>query len=1133
MTTDFRTTAFRPADAAGSAAYDLAGRLPRGLVAHTHINPSFARRVPMPWDEEEEQRIRKAEEMKRLEDLKRAGEVGLDVQVDGAVGEGNGGLNTFEAASMVGGARLPQDEWIKDITATLRSPSRSTTSTYRLRICVFSPNPRSTTLRRHKVVVKAPAEDAFFHWTHRCNPFSFRSMVKRFGWVVPGLEVDADEGGNAKWWRRRRKEKGEQGERGGQVVDESDESWKRLEREEAQRRERDLALDRAFEGFGDVIKDRVRECLLDPKRYVAIVEVLSPGNAMTLTFQEVVNSYRNVDLLTLEFEPSPWKQVVADLRHDFGRMQVHHSLLKSALIQALDTVARRNPALLLTGGVPDPRQPSQPKPWKELVSDLLPPNGKDSKATSRAMKPPALGGDEFLTDEEVVLRKKMFVLLTSPRDENVEVVYIKSIPVTVEGYPRGSDTSVRRLTFTIYSKGPLTSSAESYIVTLTSTADILFNFSSVEITPDRFRKLTAQMTVQEIRASAGEPGGAGGTATPSPVLSRSSPRVRARDGVATGSERGSSPTRRRESASRRSASSLRASAPVDRVRVLGFHPDEGLAGGVVGLLGRHLAEGCLEDAERYTATLVVEPGPVEEEAEENYGEGETHKRRSSRAENSSGGGWGWKVKDRAKGMAGGRGQSPIGQRYMAATDEEGPVRVKLRPYRSVPAVRRGKTGGARAHRRDLEESEGDEVEVDVSNGVHKSSPRNGTSCASADSETDGWARDPFKQWKKTIGRSEPPKLRRAVLVFTERVLFQTRTLVELEFKEGKREQLKAEVQDRFARIKDEIDWTQYRLDALFDTVRRRSPALLSALAAIPIPRSFTSTTARRLRAAPTPAGGAFLHRPADGSPRPPAESPVPGDGVARVLGGGDGGEKQPRVVGRRLRVGGGEGATEAWIVPTQPVVLGDIEAQGDTPADGRSSPTGGGRLYPLTSTEAWGATDRSVYDRRAIVLGREDGMVVQERAAGGEQRWSWWQRDGGAGSSWVPSKIPVQVNHGGATRPRRAGSPEKGVDRRGRPGSPVRKAGRPTAVSAQQQGGPRPPFGSTATRFAVEAHAGPGSPGKKSSSAPSSMVSSAAVVAKMLGMASSKHLKGPTQKVGLAPTRQNASAASAATQKDI
>ncbi|KAJ3417255.1 hypothetical protein HDV05_005711 [Chytridiales sp. JEL 0842] len=395
---------------------------------------------------------------------------------------------------------------------------------------------------------------------------------------------------------------------------------------------------------------------MDPSRFHALLDVAYPESLLTLTFTEMVGGYRRIDLLGLEFQPTRWDEVVTNIRLDYERT-------RTALLQSLDLVARQHPAILVSGGCPDPLQPSQTKPWLELVSDLLPTKSQEKEK------------GEWLTDRERVVRKKVFVLLTMPADESLEVVLMKSIPVHIHGYDSPNSWKVDRLTFTIFAKGPKSKSPTSYVITLTSPSDLFLSFTSVEITPTVFRDLTRSLDLRSVGQTS----------------------------AATGSlESVFGKTGKGES------------GRTVREMKLGFHPEEGVVGGLVGVLGGDLFKGCVEQPERYAAVFKVRGSVKKEE-----------------------------VKKEA--VVDGR------VKYVA------------------------------------------------------------------------------------------PVLRKAKLVFLERVLYRTREVMKVRFEEMPKEHVKGEVQERYAKLKREIDWTQLRLDTLYDSVRRKNPALLAALGAIPKPASYTST----------------------------------------------------------------------------------------------------------------------------------------------------------------------------------------------------------------------------------------------------------------------------------------------------
>ena len=109
----------------------------------------------------------------------------------------------------------------------------------------------------------------------------------------------------------------------------------------------------------------------------------------------------------------------------------HLSSLKTSLTRSLDLVLRRQPAILLSGGVPDPRNPGISKPWKDLIQDLIPSKSDEARA-ALMLNGDILSGsfnekDEennlkvrLLREDQRILRKKMFVMLTAPKKENLE-----------------------------------------------------------------------------------------------------------------------------------------------------------------------------------------------------------------------------------------------------------------------------------------------------------------------------------------------------------------------------------------------------------------------------------------------------------------------------------------------------------------------------------------------------------------------------------------------------------------------------------------------------------------------------------------------------------------------------------------
>ncbi|ORY41231.1 hypothetical protein BCR33DRAFT_718891 [Rhizoclosmatium globosum] len=434
-----------------------------------------------------------------------------------------------------------------------------------------------------QITLKAPLQDAFFHWTFLCHPFNFRTMVKNMGWKIPSDTKDEDGATDP--------------------------------------------MTRAFEGFGKVLKDRVRQCLQDPQRFKMTLEVFEPHDLLILNFIEIsrVCSF-------------PWSEVVSDIRVDYERTRAHYSNVHNALVQSLDIVSKYHPTLLLTGGVPDPLQPEQVSPWKDLVQDLLQPTSAEGR---------------ILSSDEKMMRTKMFVLLTLPKDETLESVFTKTMTIPIQGYHGASNHHEDfRITFTFYAKKYKKNPPSSYFIVLSTSQDIFLNF-----TPPRR---------DEAEAEARRKG---------------------------------------------------------RTDAFGFHPGEGVGGGVIGVLANDFLRGCEEDPGRYSVLLKIRNPPPTRDI---------NRGNESKKENLDG------------------------------------------------SVVRGET---------------------VTSGVLPPTSRQ------IDSLHGLTARN-------------PPDLRRAKLVFSETVMYRRRDVLEIMFTETAREHVQVE----------------YRLDTLYDTVRRKNPALMATLGKIPVPR---------------------------------------------------------------------------------------------------------------------------------------------------------------------------------------------------------------------------------------------------------------------------------------------------------
>ncbi|KAI9320324.1 hypothetical protein DFJ73DRAFT_967228 [Zopfochytrium polystomum] len=671
-----------------AAASALSARLRRGVIAHTHIVPAFARRVDAfpgttttaPSDQGTDG----------------GGEKVSPSHKSGAAPLQPPPHQPFQPKRPTGGCGddgtpLP---WIKDLAgaalddypAAATTPPRPPPRRFPIRIEIHPPpapslpparqpssspaaaaetRPHAPPLR-YTLCLKAPLEDAFFHWTFSCHAYSVRTAAARMGW-------------DDRWWCAAAAGEGEGGgrRRGGGA---------------------DAAA--AVREFVEVVKDVVRLCLNEPNRFVVAVERQDRDESASLRVWEIVKGYRKVSILDLEFAPSPWSDVTRDIREDFVRTQAHYKQLRSALVESLSVVMRKHPSLLLTGGVPDPLQPTVTRPWAQLVQDLLPPSPQKTAEAVRR------GRGKWMSESERIMRKKLFVLATGPADDSLEVAFVKSIGVRVSGLEESEvGNCVRRLRFTIFAKGPRPEQPDSYLVTITSDTDVFCSFVSVPITPSEFQRMT--QTLELVRLD-GE--------------YKLSPDLRDQPAPVNG--------RRRASSSESSSSAPAAAASVategaGRARVLGFHGANAAApaGGLVGVLGWDLLHGCEADPDRFACAL--------------------HVRRARTA----------------------RGPAAASASHAAET-----------------------------------------------------------------------------------GR--PPQLRRARLAFYEKVVHRSKELLRIHFVEASREYVKRTVQERFAQLKKEIDWTQHRLDTLYDAVRRKSPSLLVELGGIELPQSWTSSRTRwRARAA--------------------------------------------------------------------------------------------------------------------------------------------------------------------------------------------------------------------------------------------------------------------------------------------
>ncbi|KAH6571255.1 hypothetical protein BASA60_007263 [Batrachochytrium salamandrivorans] len=123
----------------------------------------------------------------------------------------------------------------------------------------------------HQIVLTSPEESLFFHWTYRCTPFSFMTLVRQMQWDRSQSADDV------------------------------------------------TALN--FEAFGEFIRNRVNECVEDPTRFQAVIKVDRLQKVASLEFTELVHSYRRVDQVILEFTPSTWPEITQDIKSGYIRIK--------------------------------------------------------------------------------------------------------------------------------------------------------------------------------------------------------------------------------------------------------------------------------------------------------------------------------------------------------------------------------------------------------------------------------------------------------------------------------------------------------------------------------------------------------------------------------------------------------------------------------------------------------------------------------------------------------------------------------------------------------------------------------------------------------------------------------------------
>ncbi|KAI8801098.1 hypothetical protein BJ742DRAFT_838769 [Cladochytrium replicatum] len=177
--------------------------------------------------------------------------------------------------------------WTALVPVTLNSTRSKSSIASTMQITV---EPFDRAREVHDITLRMPSEtDPLFHWRCAMNRYAWHTMCTDLGWSHAELE---------------------------------------------------------FEAFGDVVVQRVRDCVRTPLRFK--MEMAVERGCAELKFVERPATYRDVVILGFKMKPSEWSRVIGDLDHDFKSMRRRHSDLKTLLIHTLDSVSRAHPTLLCT-----------------------------------------------------------------------------------------------------------------------------------------------------------------------------------------------------------------------------------------------------------------------------------------------------------------------------------------------------------------------------------------------------------------------------------------------------------------------------------------------------------------------------------------------------------------------------------------------------------------------------------------------------------------------------------------------------------------------------------------------------------------------------------------------------------------
>jgi hypothetical protein len=170
--------------------------------------------------------------------------------------------------------------WTAHIPITIRrwlnvnGKRRNVCETRLIRIAIESdfdrPFPQS-----HRFSLMDPLDDIFFHWTLNLTPFTYKSLAMQMKWVYPDNDKDA--------------------------------------------------FKDTFRQFAALIQQCANNVLKNQTtyerfhstnlRHSATMQINADDALATVTFQETINGYRTVDIISLDFIESPWSAVEHDVRN--------------------------------------------------------------------------------------------------------------------------------------------------------------------------------------------------------------------------------------------------------------------------------------------------------------------------------------------------------------------------------------------------------------------------------------------------------------------------------------------------------------------------------------------------------------------------------------------------------------------------------------------------------------------------------------------------------------------------------------------------------------------------------------------------------------------------------------------------